>query len=191
MICDEVATGFGRTGKMFASEHAHISPDIMILGKALTAGYLGHAATLASSEVFDSFLGDSYEKALMHGPTFMGNPLACTVALTSISIFIQENYLQKIAQISITIKIEFSTINSEKIKEKRVIGAMGAIEMKDEASVKGFNDFSLENGIWLRSIGKVLYLMPPYIISNTELIGILEVMKSWIKRTSVKTTVLL
>ena len=105
-ICDEVATCFGRTGKLFASEHAEISPDIMIIGKALTAGYLGHAATIASSKVFNAFLGDEYEKAFMHGPTFMGNPLACAVALKGIEIFERENYLEKISAIESIFKTE-------------------------------------------------------------------------------------
>ena len=104
-VADEVATGFGRTGKLFACDHAKISPDIMILGKALTAGYVGHAATLASSTVFDAFLGDTYEEALMHGPTFMGNPLACAVGLKSYEIFERENYLEKVSHIEQVLKV--------------------------------------------------------------------------------------
>lgn len=182
LVFDEVATGFGRTGKMFAAEHAGITPDIMILGKALTAGYMGHAATLATSAVFDSFLGDNYEKALMHGPTFMANPLACAVALQSISIIEEEHYLQKIEKIQSIIREQFDTLTSPAIVAKRSIGAIGALEMKDAACLSGFKEFSQQHGVWLRPIGNVLYLMPPYIISEKELLTILQVMKEWIQQ---------
>ena len=181
-VFDEVATGFGRTGKLFAAEHADVTPDIMILGKALTAGYMGHAATLATSAVFDSFLGDNYEKALMHGPTFMANPLACAVALQSISIIEQEHYLQKTEKIQSLIREQFDTFSSPAIVAKRSIGAIGALEMKDAACLSGFKEFSQQRGVWLRPIGNVLYLMPPYIISEKELLTILQVMKDWIQQ---------
>lgn len=181
-VFDEVATGFGRTGKMFAAEHAGVTPDIMILGKALTAGYMGHAATLATSAVFDSFLGDNYEKALMHGPTFMANPLACAVALQSISIIEEEHYLQKIEKIRSIIREQFDTFTSPAIVAKRSIGAIGALEMKDAACLSGFKEFSQQHGVWLRPIGNVLYLMPPYIISENELLTILQVMKEWVQQ---------
>lgn len=182
LVFDEVATGFGRTGKMFAAEHAGVTPDIMILGKALTAGYMGHAATLATTAVFDSFLGDNYEKALMHGPTFMANPLACAVALQSISLIEEENYLQKIEKIQSVIREQFATFSSPAIVAKRSIGAIGALEMKDAACLSGFKEFSQQNGVWLRPIGNVLYLMPPYIISEKELLTILHVMKEWVQQ---------
>jgi adenosylmethionine-8-amino-7-oxononanoate aminotransferase len=182
LIFDEVATGFGRTGKLFAAEHATVSPDIMIIGKAMTAGYIGHAATLASTKVFDSFLGDTYEKALMHGPTFMGNPLACTVALKSIEIVEDQDYLSKIANIERIILEQFEGIQSDLIKEKRVLGAIGVIEMKDAESLIGFNKFCQDKGVWLRPIGNILYLMPPYIISDAELATILQVIREWINK---------
>ena len=179
LIFDEVATGFGRTGKLFASEHSNVSPDILILGKALTAGYLGHAATLAKTKVFNCFLGKDYENAFMHGPTFMGNPLACSVALKSIELFEKQNYLKKILQIEEIIKSEFSMISSSFIKEKRIIGAIGAIELIDKKYVKGFQEFAIENNVWLRPIGNIIYLMPPYIIKKKELKKILKVIKNW------------
>jgi len=180
LIFDEVATGFGRTGKLFAAEHAAVSPDIMIMGKAMTAGYIGHAATLASTRVFNSFLGDTYEKALMHGPTFMGNPLACTVALKSIEIIEEQNYIDKIANIERIIRDQFESITSDYILEKRVLGAIGVLEMKDTKSLVGFNKFCQEKGVWLRPIGNILYLMPPYIINDKELLTILKVIGEWI-----------
>jgi len=182
LIFDEVATGFGRSGKLFAAEHAGVSPDIMIIGKAMTAGYIGHAATLASTKVFNSFLGDTYQKALMHGPTFMGNPLACTVALQSIKIIEEQNYLAKIANIESVINQQFELITSDFIKEKRVLGAIGVLEMKDAQSLVGFNKFCQERGVWLRPIGNILYLMPPYIISEKELLTILYAIKEWIEQ---------
>jgi adenosylmethionine-8-amino-7-oxononanoate aminotransferase len=182
LIFDEVATGFGRTGKLFAAEHANVNSDIMIIGKAMTAGYIGHAATLASTKVFNSFLGDTYEKALMHGPTFMGNPLACTVALKSIEIIEDQDYISKIANIERVILEQFEGIQSDFIKEKRVLGAIGVIEMKDAASLTGFNKFCQDKGIWLRPIGNILYVMPPYIISDAELIKILRVIREWVDK---------
>jgi adenosylmethionine-8-amino-7-oxononanoate aminotransferase len=179
LVFDEVATGFGRTGKLFAAEHADVTPDIMILGKAMTAGYMGHAATLATTAVFDSFLGDTYEKALMHGPTFMANPLACAVALQSIAIIEEEGYLQKVARIQSIIREQFDSFSSAAIVEKRTIGAIGAIEMRDAACLSGFKEFSQKRGVWLRPIGNVLYLMPPYIITEQELLTILDVMREW------------
>lgn len=182
LIFDEVATGFGRTGKLFAAEHAEITPDLMILGKALTAGYLGHAATLSTSAVYDSFLGDSYEKALMHGPTFMGNALACTIALESIKIIEEENYLEKINHINRLITEAFSTIVSPAIVEKRITGAIGAIAFSGADLLSGFKSFAMEQGVWLRPIGHILYLMPPYIIGEEELLKVLQVMRDWVTR---------
>jgi adenosylmethionine-8-amino-7-oxononanoate aminotransferase len=182
LIFDEVATGFGRTGKLFAAEHAGVTPDIMVLGKGLTAGYMGHAATVATSEVFDSFLGDNYEKALMHGPTFMANPLACVVALKSIELIEQENYLEKIHHINKIIQQEFATIESPCITGKRVIGALGAIELTGASLLHGFKPYAMENGAWLRPIGNTVYLMPAYIINETDLKKLLGVIRNWINR---------
>jgi adenosylmethionine---8-amino-7-oxononanoate aminotransferase len=182
LIFDEVATGFGRTGKLFASEYAGVTPDIMILGKALTAGYIGHAATIASSKVFDSFLDEGYKKAFMHGPTFMGNPLACAIALRSIELFERENYLMKIKNIELIIEAEFSSIQSAFIKEKKILGAMGVIEVYDKKYLEGFQTLAYANGVWLRPIGNVVYLMPPYIIQENELRKILGIIKKWFNK---------
>ncbi|GAA4901727.1 adenosylmethionine--8-amino-7-oxononanoate transaminase [Mucilaginibacter defluvii] len=184
LIFDEVATGFGRTGKLFAAEHAGVTPDIMVVGKALTAGYVGHAATLSTDAVFNSFLGADYEKALMHGPTFMANALACTVALKSIELIEQNDYLSKITQINAIINREFDTISSPHIAGKRSIGAIGVIEVKDATTLSGFKAFAMDEGVWLRPIGKVLYLMPPYIIEPDELISIINLMRKWINRST-------
>lgn len=182
LVLDEVATGFGRTGKLFAADHANITPDIMIVGKALTAGYMGHAATLATTRIFNGFLGESYDKALMHGPTFMGNPLATTVALKSIEIIERDHYITRIAAINALIRDEFSKITSPAIADKRVVGAIGAIELKEESMMVGFRDFAMANGAWLRPIGKVMYVMPAYIITDEELIHLIGIMRDWISR---------
>lgn len=182
LIFDEVATGFGRTGKLFAAEHAGLSPDIMIVGKALTAGYLGHAATLASSEVYNTFLGDSYEKALMHGPTFMANPLACAVALRGIKLIEEERYLKKIARINEVICEEFESLHSPLVLEKRVLGAIGVVQLADTEVLDGFKAYAADQGVWLRPIANVLYLMPPYIIEDRELRQLVRVMRDWLTR---------
>ncbi|WP_439881871.1 adenosylmethionine--8-amino-7-oxononanoate transaminase [Pontibacter sp. MBLB2868] len=182
LIYDEVATGFGRTGKLFAADHAQAIPDIIVLGKALTAGYLGHAATLTTTKIFNSFLGTGYNKAFMHGPTFMGNPLACAVALKSIEIIEQENYLDKIANIEAALKQQLPEIKHDGIQDIRVLGAIGVIEVSDSKLLEGFTEFAVQQGVWLRPFGKYLYTMPPYIISQQELERIIQVMDSWFRQ---------
>jgi len=179
LIADEVATGFGRTGTMFACEQAGIIPDIMVLGKGLTAGYLGLSATLATDKVYNSFLGDSYEKAFMHGPTFMGNALACSVALASLKIFECENYLQKIARINEILKEELLGFEAPGVKETRVFGACGVIETETQDIHKGIQEFAVKRGVWLRPFLRVVYTMPPYIISEKELRKVCSVMREF------------
>ena len=179
LIADEVATGFGRTGTMFACEQAGIIPDIMVLGKGLTAGYLGLSATLATDKVYNSFLGNAYEKAFMYGPTFMGNALACSVALASLKIFERENYLQKIARINEILKEELLGFKASGVKETRVFGACGVIETETEDVHKGIQEFAVARGVWLRPFLRVVYTMPPYIISEKELRKVCGVMKEF------------
>lgn len=181
LIFDEVATGFGRTGQRFAADHAGVTPDIMVLGKALTAGYLGHAATLATTEVFNTFLGDTYEKALMHGPTFTGNALACAVALKSIEIFEQEDYTAKIKQIEQQIRDQLPAVSHDSISGIRTLGALGVIEVTDADVLKGFTEYAVKNGVWLRPFAKYLYIMPPYIIKEDELEHIILTIHKWFK----------
>ena len=179
LVFDEVATGFGRTGKLFAGEHANVTPDIMILGKGLTAGYIGHAATLSTTKVFNGFYSDDPEKAFMHGPTFMGNALACSVGLKSIEIFERENYIKKIEKIEEILKRELYSINSEKIINIRVLGACGVIEVKDNSSLKGLQNYAYERGVWLRPFLNFAYTMPPYIITEEEILKITTILKKW------------
>jgi adenosylmethionine-8-amino-7-oxononanoate aminotransferase len=179
LIFDEIATGFGRTGKMFAAEKAGVTPDIMVLGKGLTAGYLGHAATLANDRVFDGFYDDDPGKALMHGPTFMGNATVCALALKSIEIFERENYLDKIARIEKILREELLTLKSEKIKETRVLGAAGIIETHERQALAGIQEFAVARGVWVRPFGKYVYTVPPYIISDSELRQVTDVFREW------------
>lgn len=180
LIFDEVATGFGRTGSMFVSDL--VIPDIVILGKALTAGYIGHAATVANQKVFDGFYSEEKDKAFMHGPTFMGNALACSIALKSLEIFQRENYLEKIKIIEGILREELKDLKSPKIKEIRIIGACACIEVYDPEHIKGFTEFAYKNGIWNRPFLKYIYTMPPYIIKPEELKKITGVFKSWFER---------
>lgn len=181
-IADEVATGFGRTGKLFACEHARITPDIMVLGKGLTGGYIGHAATIVTSEVFNAFLGDNYETAFMHGPTFMGNPLACAVALKSIEIFDRDDYLLKIKQIEKIFIANFENFKDFRIKEIRILGGFIALEFIDNKVLEGFQSYAIENGVWLRPFGNCLYIAPSYIIEENSLIKLVYVIKEWFNK---------
>ena len=118
----------------------------------------------------------------MHGPTFMANPLACAVAQTGISLFQKECYLEKIAQIETFLKTQLNALLSQIIVERRIIGAIGALELKDATYLKGFNEFAMNKGVWLRPIGNILYIMPPYIIEKRELLQIIEVIDTWLKQ---------
>lgn len=183
LIFDEVATGFGRTGKLFAANHADVTPDIMVLSKGLTGGYLGHAATLATDRVHSAFIGDTPHHAFMHGPTFMGNPLACRVALESLRVFEEENYLGKIAQLNHLLSRELiddeQLRSHRKVADVRVLGATAVIEAHSPEALKGVGDFARQRGVWLRPIGRWLYTMPAYITSEAEMTKVTNVMKAW------------
>lgn len=180
LIFDEVATGFGRTGHMFVSDV--VCPDIIVLGKALTGGYIGHAVTVSNKKVFNAFYSDNPEKAFMHGPTFMANPLACAVALKSIEIFERENYLSKIKHIENYTKKAFEGFTHHKIKEIRILGGMVCIEVKDSNNLKGFSQYAYERGIFNRPFLNYLYAMPPYIITDDELDKIYNTFKGWFNK---------
>jgi len=182
LIFDEVATGFGRTGKLFAAQHADVTPDIMVLGKGLTAGYLSHSATLATTNVFNAFCGDDPDLALMHGPTFMGNPLACAIALKSIEIIEREKVLEKIARIEQILQEQLLSLKSPQIKGARVLGACGIIEVHDAAHLDGLQTFALQNGIWLRPFNNVVYTTPAYIIREDQLLQITHTLRQWFCR---------
>ena len=177
-IFDEVATGFGRTGKMFAANYCDFTPDIMILGKALTGGYLGHAATLTNDRVFEGFYGGG-DKAFMHGPTFMGNPLACVASLKSIELFEKNRVIEKVKNIEKIFLEELENFTNEKIKDVRIFGAMAALEVHDSKELRNIQAFAYEKGVWLRPFGKYIYLMPSYILSDEECRKLCRVIKQY------------
>lgn len=180
LIFDEVATGFGRTGHRFVADV--VLPDILVLGKALTGGYIGHAATVANHKVYDAFYSDDDRKALMHGPTFMGNALACAAALKGIEIFEREDYMSKIARIEAISKREMLGFADPRIKEVRVMGGCTCVEVYNEADLEGFQQFAYERGIFSRPFLKYMYSMVPYVIQEDELVRIFDVMKEWFRR---------
>ena len=182
LVCDEVATGFGRTGTLFACEQARMTPDILVMAKGLTAGYLGMSATLATSRVFEVFLGEGPERAFMHGPTFMGNALACAVALASIAIFQRDNYLDKIRRIEEVLRDELLDLRAPAILESRVFGACGVIEVHDRKVLRGLQDFAAERGVWLRPFDNVVYTMPAYTIDEFDLRQVCRSMREWFAR---------
>ncbi len=180
LIFDEVATGFGRTGNRFVADL--VLPDILVLGKALTGGYIGHAVTVASRKVFEGFYDDNPEHALMHGPTFMGNALACSVALKSIEIFEKQDYMAKIRRIEEITRREMKDFSDPRVKEVRIMGGCVCVEVKDAATLKGYQQFAFERGVFSRPFLKYLYAMVPYIIKEEELVKVLGCMKEWFGR---------
>ena len=180
LIFDEVATGFGRTGNRFAADL--VLPDILVLGKALTGGYIGHAATVANHKVFDAFYSDNDRHALMHGPTFMGNALACSVALKSIELFEQEDYLSKIRRIEAVTRREMDGFTDPRIKEIRIMGGCICIEVLDPAILAGYQQFACQRGVFSRPFLNYMYAMVPYVIQEEELVQVLSTMKAWFQR---------
>ncbi|WP_125140275.1 adenosylmethionine--8-amino-7-oxononanoate transaminase [Clostridium transplantifaecale] len=177
LIFDEVATGFGRTGFRFVADL--VCPDILVLGKALTGGYIGHAVTVANHKVYQGFYGDDPALALMHGPTFMGNALACSVALKSIELFEKEDYISKISRITDITRREMEGYTDSRIKEIRIMGGCVCIEVRDPAVLEGYQQFAYERGVFSRPFLNYMYAMVPYVITEQELVKVLDTMKAW------------
>ena len=180
LIFDEVATGFGRTGNRFVSDL--VLPDILCLGKALTGGYIGHAVTVSNRKVFAGFYSDDPTHALMHGPTFMGNALACSVALKSIELFENGHYLDKIRHIEAVTRRELAGFTDPRVKEVRIMGGCVCLEVYDSKELQGFQQFAYGRGVFSRPFLNYMYAMVPYIIRDDELIQVLDTMKAWFRR---------
>lgn len=169
LIADEIATGFGRSGKLFACEHADISPDIMTIGKALTGGYMTFAATLCTRKIADTIHHSDYP-ALMHGPTFMGNPLACAVACASIDLILSYDIPHRTVEMQTMMEQQLApAARLDGVKEVRCLGAVAVIELYEAVDMPIFQTLLLAQGIWVRPFGKLVYIMPPYIITDSEL----------------------
>jgi adenosylmethionine-8-amino-7-oxononanoate aminotransferase len=169
LIADEIATGFGRSGKLFACEHALVSPDIMCIGKSLTGGYLSLAATLTTAEV-SSTIDRGVPGVFMHGPTFMANPLACAVSLASIELLVGSDWRTRIAHIESRLKQLLSPCcELSPVKEVRTLGAIAVIEMKQAVDMKSITQQFVDAGVWVRPFGKLVYLMPAYVIDDEAL----------------------
>ena len=180
LVFDEVATGFGRTGNRFVADL--VLPDILVLGKALTGGYIGHAATVANRKVFEGFYDDVPEHALMHGPTFMGNALACSAALASIELFETQNYMEKIKRIEAVTRREMKGFTDPRIREVRIMGGCVCVEVYDPAVLKGYQEYAYKRGVFSRPFLNYLYAMVPYVIQEDELVQVLQCMKDWFAR---------
>ncbi|MCQ8876748.1 adenosylmethionine--8-amino-7-oxononanoate transaminase [Pseudoalteromonas shioyasakiensis] len=168
LICDEIATGFGRTGKMFAVEHSQVEPDIMCIGKALTGGTMTLSATLTTAKIAIG-ISEGEAGVLMHGPTFMGNPLACAVASASIDLLVEQDWAKQIAELNHALESLTQCSGLPQVKNVRILGGIGVVELTRVIDVEKIQRFFISQGVWIRPFGKLIYLMPPYISSEQDI----------------------
>jgi adenosylmethionine-8-amino-7-oxononanoate aminotransferase len=171
LILDEIATGFGRTGKLFASEHANISPDILCIGKALTGGMMTLSATLTTDNIALEISKGS-AGVLMHGPTFMGNPLACAVAAASIELLFENNWQAQVATVNKAMQTLNQCMQLEGVQDVRILGAIGVVEVERTIDVAKIQKYFVTQGLWIRPFGKLIYIMPPYVTSEQHIVDL-------------------
>ena len=182
LIFDEIATGFGRTGHLFASELPKADPDILCVGKALTGGYLTLAATLCTSRIAD-MIGRSDVPNLMHGPTFMGNPLSCAIAVASIRLLQSSDWRSRVERIRDLLTSHLRTVAQNAIvKDVRVLGAIGVVELHEPVNQAKIQAFFVEQGVWIRPFGSLVYLMPPYVIEDDDLVKLCRSIQAYCTR---------
>ncbi|MEM9101534.1 MAG: adenosylmethionine--8-amino-7-oxononanoate transaminase [Pseudomonadota bacterium] len=184
VIFDEIATGFGRTGEWFATDHLTVEPDIICLGKAITGGYLSFASTLCSRKVSEGIAADG-EGVLMHGPTYMANPLACSVANASLSLLEQGCWKNQVKNIEALLLKELMPCQVFKVvKDVRVLGAIGVVELHEPVDVAHSQAFFIKKGAWIRPFGKLIYIMPPFIINDEDLSLLCQAISDYVEMQS-------